>query len=59
MWYHIDRSEQHPVPLRQGGIGELGRPRDPHKVEIAGSNPAPASNRDWLALVWPGKHEPR
>ena len=24
---------------------ELGRPRWPHKPEIAGSNPAPATNR--------------
>ena len=25
------------------GVEESGRPRDPHKVEIAGSNPAPAT----------------
>lgn len=26
------------------GVEESGRPRDPHKVEIAGSNPAPATS---------------
>lgn len=33
------------------GIGESGRPREPHKLEIAGSNPAPA-----ISSVWANMH---
>ncbi len=35
--------EQHPGVISQSGVGEFGRPRCPHKSEIVGSNPTPAS----------------
>ena len=29
--------------MRRSGVEELGRPRQPHKLEIVGSNPTPAT----------------
>jgi hypothetical protein len=36
---------------RRCGVGEFGRPRGPHKPEIAGSNPASATILETMRMV--------